>query len=40
MLLKQAGRTSLAKIWDQHVISHISADTDLPLVAVRQRVPA
>ena len=29
MLLEQAGRTLLAKIWDQHVIAHISADTDL-----------
>jgi 3-isopropylmalate/(R)-2-methylmalate dehydratase large subunit len=29
MLLEQAGRTLLAKIWDQHVITHISSDTDL-----------
>jgi len=27
--LEQPGRTMLAKIWDQHVIAHISDDTDL-----------
>jgi 3-isopropylmalate/(R)-2-methylmalate dehydratase large subunit len=27
--LEQPGRTLLAKIWDQHVIAHISDDTDL-----------
>src|SRR6202042_2740520 len=29
MLLEKRGRTLLAKIWDQHVIAHISDDTDL-----------
>src|SRR3981081_1933337 len=29
MLLQKHGRTLLAKIWDQHVIAHISDDTDL-----------
>ena len=28
-MVKQPGRTMLAKIWDQHVIAHISDDTDL-----------
>src|ERR1700690_1117085 len=28
-LLEKRGRTLLAKIWDQHVIAHISDDTDL-----------
>src|SRR4030088_60245 len=27
--MQQPGRTLLAKIWDQHVIAHISDDTDL-----------
>src|SRR5258708_17452054 len=27
--LKKSGRTLLAKIWDQHVIAHVSDDTDL-----------
>src|SRR5260370_6422531 len=27
--LKKSGRTLLAKIWDQHVVAHISDDTDL-----------
>jgi 3-isopropylmalate/(R)-2-methylmalate dehydratase large subunit len=27
--LEQPGRTLLAKIWDQHVIAHVSDDTDL-----------
>ena len=27
--MEQPGRTMLAKIWDQHVIAHISDDTDL-----------
>jgi len=27
--LEQPGRTMLAKIWDQHVIAHVSDDTDL-----------
>src|SRR5271168_5491005 len=27
--LQQPGRTMLAKIWDQHVIAHITDDTDL-----------
>ena len=27
--MQQPGRTMLAKIWDQHVIAHISDDTDL-----------
>jgi len=27
--LEKSGRTLLAKIWDQHVIVHISDDTDL-----------
>jgi 3-isopropylmalate/(R)-2-methylmalate dehydratase large subunit len=27
--LQQSGRTMLAKIWDQHVIAHITGDTDL-----------
>jgi len=29
LLLEKRGRTLLAKIWDQHVIAHISDDTDL-----------
>ena len=29
MLLDKPGRTLLAKIWDQHVIAHVSDDTDL-----------
>jgi 3-isopropylmalate/(R)-2-methylmalate dehydratase large subunit len=29
MLLEQRGRTLLEKIWDQHVIAHVSDDTDL-----------
>src|SRR4030088_246284 len=29
MLLQKHGRTLLAKIWDQHVIAHVSDDTDL-----------
>ncbi len=29
MLVEKRGRTLLAKIWDQHVIAHISDDTDL-----------
>ncbi len=29
MLLEKRGRTLLAKIWDQHVIAHVSDDTDL-----------
>jgi 3-isopropylmalate/(R)-2-methylmalate dehydratase large subunit len=29
MQLQEHGRTLLAKIWDQHVIAHISDDTDL-----------
>src|SRR6195952_3236148 len=28
-LLEKRGRTLLAKIWDQHVIAHLSDDTDL-----------
>src|SRR5437879_9076001 len=27
--LEKSGRTMLAKIWDQHVIAHLSEDTDL-----------
>ena len=27
--MEQPGRTMLAKIWDQHVIAHITGDTDL-----------
>jgi len=27
--LEQSGRTSLSKIWDQHVIAHVGDDTDL-----------
>jgi 3-isopropylmalate/(R)-2-methylmalate dehydratase large subunit len=27
--LEKSGRTLLAKIWDQHVIAHVSDDTDL-----------
>jgi 3-isopropylmalate/(R)-2-methylmalate dehydratase large subunit len=29
MLLEKHGQTLLAKIWDQHVIAHLSEDTDL-----------
>src|SRR5580698_3772267 len=29
MALEKSGRTMLAKIWEQHVIAHISSDTDL-----------
>src|ERR1700694_4311161 len=29
MLLEKRGRPLLAKIWDQHVIAHVSDDTDL-----------
>src|SRR5215831_11013667 len=28
-LVGESGRTMLAKIWDQHVIAHLSEDTDL-----------
>ena len=27
--MQEPGRTLLAKIWDQHVIAHLSEDTDL-----------